>query len=109
MVFEGSQPLNPTAEGRLAFGRLIRELRGDRLQVEVLRAVNEHLEAAGETARVSQGQYSAYEHGRERPNPIRLGAIASVLGVQEDTLTAVLDVQMRNASRATPSGRTTGA
>ena len=75
------RPKSLQAERRARFGALLRELRGERRQVDVLRAVNEHLAAAGQDLRVSQGQYSAYEHGRELPHPVRLRAIEAVLGV----------------------------
>lgn len=83
--------VNRHAERRRAFGQLIRDLRGSRRQVEVLRAVNAHLESTGEDVRVSQGQYSAYEHGRERPNATRVRAIEVALHVESGTLAAVLD------------------
>lgn len=79
------------AARRDAFGSVLRDLRGSRRQVDMLRAVNAQLEAAGETARISQGQYSAYEHGRERPQPVRLCALETVFGLEAGTLAAMLD------------------
>lgn len=76
---------------RDAFGHVLRDLRGKRRQIEVLRDVNDQLEAAGERARVSQGQYSAYEHGRERPKPVRLRAIEAVFGLEAGALAWMLD------------------
>lgn len=80
----------PQAELRDSFGRALRDLRGTRLQVDVLRAVNEQLASTGESARVSQGQYSAYENGHQRPQPVRLRAIEAVLDLEAGTLDALL-------------------
>ena len=81
-AFSGSRQ----ARQRKAFSKVIRERRGARTQISVVQAVNAHLEAAGETARVSQGQFSAYEHARERPNGVRLKAIEAALGMTAGAL-----------------------
>lgn len=78
------------ADRRKALGSVLRKLRGDQRQVDVLRAINDQLAAAGHAERISQGQYSAYEHGRERPLPVRLEAIEAVFGLESGTLSAVL-------------------
>lgn len=89
-------------ERRDAFGQALRDLRGSRRQVDVLRDVNKQLETAGEGARVSQGQYSAYEHGREWPKPVRLRAIETVFGLEHGALAWMLG-GIDAADQPTPS------
>lgn len=88
---EADTPGSRLADRREALGTVLRNLRGSRRQVDVLREVNEQLQATGESARVSQGQYSAYEHGRERPMAVRLRAIEAVFDLEPGALTAMLD------------------
>ncbi len=79
------------SSSRAALGHVLRELRGDRRQVDVLREVNEQLAALGVGARISQGQYSAYENGRQRPLPIRLQAIEAVFGLEPGALADMVE------------------
>ena len=92
---------------RRAFGHVLRDLRGARTQADVLRAVNDQLASAGELARLSQGQYSAYENGRDRPMPVRVRAIEKVFGLESGALAGLLhDDEEEHVSRGTgmPSG-----